>query len=169
MRVRRKACVVSSCLWQRSTSNCSWIGPQNRSVSVNYLSCGCEPSQAHHIAMEVIPCQWWTLLAADGADGRKERTGRTHVIYNHTPSYPWSCGHSPETSRQKISHFGPAQHSLDLRLLLETSFDQTLAAVGSTRAGRPPLPFSKPKHQPTTNPGPAPGRAAGPVGLRSTR
>ena len=33
---------------------------------------------------------------------------------------PASDGHSPETSRQKISHFGPAQHSL--RLLLETSF-----------------------------------------------
>ena len=94
MRVRRKACVVSSCLWQRSTSNCSWIGPQNRSVSVNYLSCGCEAQPTKHPSTrqcEVIRCQWWTLLAADGAEGRKKRAGRTHAIYSHVPSYSWSC------------------------------------------------------------------------------
>ena len=60
-----------------------------------------------------------------------------------------------------------SQHSL--RLLQETSFGQTLAVVGSTPAGLVPLRFSKPKHQPTTDPGSAPGRAAGPVKLRSTR
>ena len=122
--------------------------------------------------------------AADVEDCRSSEARRLRLpdsgehMYNSSRYATWlvaiilpitlsSARHSPKTSRQKISHFGPAQHSL--RLLQETSFDQTLAAVGSTRAGRPPLPFSNPEHQPTTNPGPAPGRAAGPVGLRSTR
>ena len=49
---------------------------------------------------------------------------------------------SPETSRHTFSHLGPSQHSL--RLLQETSFGQTLAAVGSTPAGLLLLRFSKP-------------------------
>ena len=40
------------------------------------------------------------------------------------------------------------------------SLSKTLVAVGSTRAGLVPLRFPKPKHQPTTNPGSAPARAA---------
>ena len=74
--------------------------------------------------------------------------------------------HSSETSRQHFYHFGPAQHSL--RLLLETSLGKALPAVGSAGAGLVLLPISKRKDQPTTHLGSAPGRAAGPLGLRST-
>ena len=75
--------------------------------------------------------------------------------------------HSPETSRQHFYHFGPAQHSL--RLLLETSLGKALPVVGSAGAGLVRLPIPKRKDQPTTHLGSAPGRAAGPLGLRSTR
>ena len=47
------------------------------------------------MAREVIRCQWWTLLAADGAEDRKLknvlRAGRTRVIYNHVENIPTSC------------------------------------------------------------------------------
>ena len=50
---------------------------------------------------------------------------------------------SPEAPDILFSHSGPSRHSL--RLLQETSYGQTLvAAVGSTRAGLPPLRLSKP-------------------------
>ena len=42
----------------------------------------------------------------------------------------------------------------------ETSFSQTLAAVGLARVGLVPLPISKAKHQPTPHPGREPARAA---------
>ena len=65
-----------------------------------------------------------------------------------------------------FSIFGPSQHSL--RLLLETSLGKIFVAVSSTRTGLVFLRSSEPKHQATTDPGSAPGRAAGPVGLRNS-
>ena len=74
---------------------------------------------------------------------------------------------STKTSQLTQHSFGPSQHSL--RLLLETSLGKTLTAVGPARAGLLRLPFSKPRYQFPTNPGSAPARATGPLGLRCTR
>ena len=49
------------------------------------------------------------------------------------------------------------------------SLGKALPAVGSAGAGLVRLPIPKRKDQPTTHLGSAPGRAAGPLGLRSTR
>ena len=98
--------------------------------------------------------------------GQDERPAKTRRSGQEEAQQGEATGHSPETSRQHFSHFGPAQHSL--RLLLETSLGKALPAVGSAGAGLVPLPISKRKDQPTTHLGSAPGRAAGPLGLRST-
>ena len=84
---------------------------------------------------------------------------RTHAGVDALRASCWRLTQARELPTYFFS-FGPSQHSL--RLLLETSLGKTLTAVGSTRAGLLRMPFSKPKHQSTTNPGSGrrPGRAS---------
>ena len=126
-----------------------------QSVEQNQLKCNERPNPAMSIKLAVdtfccVVCR---------ADSRLLSSDQSAIMIRGS----LACGcvvdvswvrHSPETSRHTFSHFGPSQHSL--RLLRETSLGKTLAATGLTRVGLVLLRFSKPKHQPTTNPGSGP-------------